>query len=285
MPAYIFYTFRPQISDQGLFEDFLILFLPFIKSHKEYAYSVENDGTLHKHIHAILGSPAKGNDYQDLDKFYQKFNKTNGLKEFKDFARKHSSTTEDGFKPLKVKDSPEDLLHTLGYTLKEHAQRQETNFQDIQVTNAIEYYHAHQRIKSKNPMRKDWTLLTSKNVHAHVERYISENNLTLPDALLGVRLAQDRYSLINLTEKQFRQAVAEIHLAQSKEAGIEPDYNEKEQVACYANALKDYGLWNDFMDKDNELAAAHEEIKKLKLTIETSLKLGGSYLVPPHPKP
>ena len=112
--TYIFYTFRPQICDQQLFEDFLKLFIPFVKSHKEYAYSVESDGTLSKHLHAIIGSPSTGKDYQDLDKFYQKFNKTNGLKEFKDFAKKHANTSEVAFKPMKVKDTPEDLLHTPG---------------------------------------------------------------------------------------------------------------------------------------------------------------------------
>jgi hypothetical protein len=272
MPAYIFYTFRPQISDQGLFEDFLLLFLPFVKSHKEYAYTVENDGTLHKHIHAIIGSPAKGNDYQDLDKFYQKFNKTNGLKEFKDFARKHSSTTEDGFKPLKVKDTKEDLLHTLGYTLKEHAQRQETNFQDIQVTASIEYYHAHQRIKAKDPSRKDWILLTGKNLNVHMERYIDENNIVTPQPLLPVMMASDRYCLHNCSEKQFRQAQAEIHLAKSKESGIEPDYDEKEQVFTYGNNTKDSFLFESIEPIAKQNIDLQNKVIELQATLEDRLK-------------
>lgn len=264
MPSYIFYTFRPQISDQGLFEDFLILFLPFVKEHKEYAYTVENDGTLHKHIHAIIAGPKSGQDYKDLDKFYQKFNKTNGLKEFKDFARKHSSTTEDGFKPMKVKDTDEDLLHTLGYTLKEHAQRQETNFPNSKVTSAIEYYHAHQRIKSKNPMRKDWIILTGKNVNVHMERYIDENNIELPDRLLGNKMSADRYCKHNCSEKQFRQAQAEIHLAKSKETGIKPDMNEDECCYTYSNNSQAEVLFEDYMFSQSKIEELQKEINKLR---------------------
>jgi hypothetical protein len=272
MPGYIFYTFRPQISDQGLFEDFLILFLPFVKEHKEYAYTVENDGTLHKHIHAIIAGPKSGQEYKDLDKFYQKFNKTNGLKEFKDFARKHSSTTEDGFKPMKVKDTKEDLLHVIGYTLKEHAQRQETNLPNSQVTSAIEYYHAHQRIKSKNPMRKDWILLTGKNLNVHMERYIDDNNIVTPQPLLPVIMAADRYCLHNCSEKQFRQAQAEIHLAKSKEEGIEPDHDEKEQVFTYGNNTKDSFLFESIEPIAQQNLNLRNEVIELRTQLADRLE-------------
>jgi len=269
--TYIFYTFRPQINDQQLFEDFLKLFVPFVESHKEYAYSVESDGTLSKHLHAVLGSPAKGQDYQDIDKFYQKFNKHNGLKEFKDFAKKHANTSEVAFKPMKVKDTPEDLRHTLGYTLKEHVARQATNFPNQLVLDSIEYYFAHQRIKAKENTSKDWVLLSGKNCHAHIERYIQDNDIKLPDPLLGTRLVADRYSFVNMSEKQARQVQAEIHLAHAKEAGVKPDLNEEEQVYQYTNNAQATVMFEDYVygqqkiqELQKELAQAHAEIKKLK---------------------
>lgn len=273
MSSYIFYTFRPQINDQQLFEDFLKLFVPFVTGHKEYAYSVESDGTLSKHLHAIVGDPPKGNPYQDLDKFFQKFNKTNGLKEFKDFARQYSSTTEAGFKPMKVKDTKEDLLHCLGYTLKEHASRQETNFPNQQVLDSVEYYFAHQRIKAKEKTSKDWTLLSGKTCHAHMERYIQENDIKLPDPLLGVRMASDRYTFVNMSEKQCKQAQAEIHLALAKEAGVESDYDEKEQVFAYTNNTKDSFLFEDYYTNHEkaqaEIATLKKELQKAYAEIKT----------------
>ena len=281
--TYIFYTFRPQINDQQLFEDFLKLFIPFVTSHKEYAYSVESDGTLSKHLHAVLGSPATGKDYQDIDKFYQKFNKHNGLKEFKDFAKKHANTSEVAFKPMKVKDTKEDLQHTLGYTLKEHVARQATNFPNQFVLDSIEYYFAYQRIKAKDNTSKDWTILTGKNVNVIMERYIQDNEIKLPDPLLGNKMSADRFCKHNCSEKQFRQAQAEIHLALAKEAGVDPDYDEKEIVFSYSNNTKDSFLFEDYyanhekaqqeiLTLKQELAQARAEIKKLKNAVSKGHK-------------
>jgi hypothetical protein len=282
--TYIFYTFRPQINDQQLFEDFLKLFVPFVESHKEYAYSVESDGTLSKHLHAVLGSPSSGKDYQDIDKFYQKFNKANGLKEFKTFAKTHANTTEVAFKPMKVKETKEDLQHTLGYTLKEHATRQATNFPNQQVLDSVEYYYAHMRIKAKDNTFKDWTLLSGKNCHAHIERYIQDNDIKLPDPLLGLKLVSDRYSFVNMSEKQCKQVQAEIHLALAKESGVDPDYDEKEQVFAYTNNTKDSFLFEDYYHNHEK---AQAEISSLKMELEIAhaeiKKLRGSILGSPSP--
>ena len=262
--TYIFYTFRPQITDQDLFEVFFKLFVPFVKSHKEYAYSVECDGTLSKHLHAIVGSPSTGADYKDLDKFYQRFNKANGLREFKDFAKQHASTSEVAFKPMKVKDTAEDLLHCLGYTMKEHTCRQETNFPNQKVLDAVEYYFAHQRIKAKSSTSKDWTLLSGKTCHVQMERYIQENDITLPDPLLGVKMAADRITFINMSEKQCRQAQAEIHLAISKEADRPPDFDEQQQVFAYTNNTKDSFLFEDYLAAQQKVETLTEELETLK---------------------
>jgi hypothetical protein len=276
--TYIFYTFRPQINDQQLFEDFLKLFVPFVESHKEYAYSVESDGTLSKHLHAVLGSPLSGKDYQDIDKFYQKFNKANGLKEFKTFAKTHANTTEVAFKPMKVKETKEDLQHTLGYTLKEHATRQATNFPNQQVLDSVEYYYAHMRIKAKDNTSKDWTLLSGKNAHAHIERYIQDNDIKLPDPLLGTRLVADRYSFINMSEKQCKQVQAEIHLARAKEAGVAPDLNEEEQVYQYTNNAQATVMFDDYVYGQAKLKEAYEEIASLKERLSKYEKLNEGYM-------
>ena len=230
----IFFTFRPQICEQQLFEDFLKLFLPFLQDHKHTAYSIENDGTLGQHIHAVI------HGYKDKDKFYQKWNKSNGLKDFKQACKSYKNTDPNGFDTQKIPEEKTEYLHVLGYTLKEAVDgRSWSNISRETVTEGLEYYHAHRRIKAKETTNKDWTLITGKNCYAHIESYVLKNDIQLPDPLLTVRMAQDRYGFVNIQSKQIRQCVAEIHLAQSKEAGVEPDHSEKEAVFTYGIGMSD----------------------------------------------
>jgi hypothetical protein len=74
----------------------------------------------------------------------------------------------------------------------------------------------------------------------------------------------DRYSFVNITEKQSKQCQAEIHLALSKEAGVDPDYDEQQQVFAYTNNTKDSFLFEDYLASQHKLEIQEEEIKNLK---------------------
>lgn len=235
MSRYVFFTFRPQINDQDLFEDFLKLFLPFIKSHSEYVYSVENDGMLTKHIHAVMLGK-----YADKDKFFQKWNKTNGLVGFKTMCKKFTNTDENGFDTKLVPDTDNDKLHVIGYTCKEITEgRGHYNMTEDLITKSLEFYHAHKRIKAKEKSSKDWTLITTKNVYAHIEDYIEKNEIKLPDPLLTTKLSSDRYGLCNITSRQIRLVQAEIHLARCKDTGATPHMSETDEVFNYGIGASD----------------------------------------------
>lgn len=230
---YIFFTFRPQINDIQLFEDFIILFLPFLKSHKSWCYSIENDGTLHRHIHAVIEG-----DYKDKDKFYQKWNKTNGLKDFKSHCKAYTNTNENGFDTKLIPDCKNDLYHIIGYTLKESdkTDRSLNNMDKNLITISIDYYHAHRRIKAKDPERKDWTLITNKNVYAHIEEYIDKNEIILPCHNIWTHLTHDRYGLATITEKQCKIAMAQITSCRLKERNAQPHWDSEETIFNYGNA-------------------------------------------------
>lgn len=217
---HIFFTFRPQINDQSLFEDFLTMFIPFIKSHKEFAYSVENDGTNGRHIHTFL----KGK-YQDKDKFYQKWNKTNGLTKFKKICKDFTNTDENGFDTKLVPDEENDILHVLGYTLKEcGGNRWSSNIPQIRLTEALEYYHAHRRIKAKSDINKDWIIMKPQTAHAHITKYMKDKGYILPPNTLGIEMASDKYSWVCLTSKQVKLITSELTLAIEKDNEIEHKY-------------------------------------------------------------
>ncbi len=228
---YIFFTFRPQINDIQLFEDFITLFLPFVKDHKSWCYSVENDGTLHRHIHAVMEG-----EYKDKDKFFQKWNKTNGLKDFKSHCKAYTNTDENGFDTKLIPNEKPDLYHVIGYTLKEAGDRSDNNMDANLLDVAIEYYHAHRRIKAKDPARKDWTLLTNKNIYAHIEEYIDKNKLELPCHNIWQHLTHDRYGLATITDKQCKIAMSQIISARLKEQGKKPHWDSEETIFNYGNA-------------------------------------------------
>ena len=124
MPFYLF-TFRPQITEQELFENFITIFIPELKKLTKYSYSIEEDTTLQKHIHVVAESKAK-----DLSAFKQIFNK----KIFKDFKStlKLKQTNEKGFDDQKIRD--EDFLKVLGYVNKEtQCLRREYKFQSRNI--------------------------------------------------------------------------------------------------------------------------------------------------------
>ena len=137
MPFYLF-TFRPQITEQDLFENFLTIFIPEIKKLTKYSYSVEDDSTLQKHIHVVAESKAK-----DLSAFKQIFNK----KIFKDFksSLKTKQTNEHGFDDKKI--NQEDFLKVLGYVNKEtQCLRREYNFTNEEILKAVDYYYTSKHI-------------------------------------------------------------------------------------------------------------------------------------------
>lgn len=263
---YVFFTFRPQINDQELFEDFLKLFLPFVKSHEEYVYSVENDNTLNKHIHCVI----KGK-YKDKDKFFQSFNKTNGLVKFKKACKDFTNTDVNGFDTKLVADNESDLLHVVGYTSKEcEGNRWSSNMTQIFLTQAQEYYHAHRRLKAKSDGKKDWTILTTKNIHAHMEKFLDENDMELPSPILGLMMVNQRYSFCGMSEKSIDLVQAEIRCARCKEKNKDPGVPAIRKVKNWTNNINPHDVEFDIHEA---YAVQHEELQKSNSDYDKLFKL------------
>lgn len=218
MPFYLF-TFRPQISEQELFESFLTIFIPELKKLNRYSYSVEEDGTLQKHIHAVAESKAK-----DLSAFKQIFNK----KIFKDFksSLKLKQTNEKGFDDQKIRD--EDFLKVLGYVNKEtQCLRREYNFTNEEILQAVEYYYTSKHIDKKKNIDNDWTILTTKNVHVIIENYVKEHNIDYNDFLveeqIKMRMIKDKYSFASISKKQIATIFNELIIANTDKDSFHHD--------------------------------------------------------------
>ncbi len=213
MPYYLF-TFRPQVTEQDLFENFITILKPELDKLDKYAYSIEEDNTLQKHIHVIAEHPSA----KDNSAFKQMFNK----KIFKDFksSLRTKQTNDKGFDDRKVTEAPEDFLKTLGYVLKESAciRRQTKGFTNEELLQAIEYYYTSKHIDKQSKINDDWTILTTKNAHILVEDYIIKNEIIMSQqydisSTIKIRMIKDKYSFINLSNDKQRQLFNEILIA------------------------------------------------------------------------
>jgi len=182
---YYLFTFRPQITEQQLFEEFLTIFIPHLKECEHYSYSVEEDGTLQKHIHAIWSSKAK-----DKTACFQLFNKKI-FKDFKKYLFAKQTTEPAGFDNQKVKE--DDFLKVLGYVNKEtQCTRRGYNFTNEKILQAVEYYYTSQHI-DKSVKKSDLTIVTAKNIHILVKDYCEKNNLEPHHAVTKLKMQKDRH--------------------------------------------------------------------------------------------
>lgn len=247
MPFYLF-TFRPQITEQQLFEDFITIFIPELEKLSRYSYTIEDDSTLQKHIHVLAESKAKDNSA-----FHQMFNK----KIFKDFKStlKFKQTNEHGFDDRKVKDEPEDFLKVLGYVNKESQvlRRGYKGFTEEEITNAHKYYHTIEKM-NKETCKSDLTLLTMKNAHIHIKEYCIRNSLRPIDPYLKLRMVKDGYMFETIgSREKVRNIFSELDVY------LNPEHAHPRQLE------DNEGNNNPYIDsyyRDQEI------IKKQKLEIE-----------------
>lgn len=195
MPFYLF-TFRPQITEQDLFENFVTIFSCELDRFMKYSYSIEEDNTLNKHLHCLVESNAKDNNA-----FKQIFNK----KIFKDFKStlKNKQTNEHGFDDRKVKDDPEDFLKVLGYVNKETQclRRKYKGFTNEEILKAVEYYYTTKHIDKEKNINNDLIILTPKNYHIHLKTQAIKHGLQPDDPLLTFRMRKDGYCFGNIPDK------------------------------------------------------------------------------------
>lgn len=249
MPFYLF-TFRPQISDQHLFEDFLSIFLPILDTLSKFSYSIEEDGTLNKHIHVLVEHKAKDNNaWKQLFK----------RKIFKDFKECLASkmTNDHGFDDRMVKEDPEDLLKVLGYVNKETdcIRRKYKGFTNEEVLSGIKFYYASEHI-DKSKVTNDWTVLTTKNAHVIIEKFVKDNELDwnefMIEQTIKIKMIESKYSFINFNKKAQAQLFNELIIANTKTANDDFHRIAEQHI---------YELTND--DKESQMLKRIHYLTKL----------------------
>lgn len=258
MPYYLF-TFRPQITEQQLFEDFFTILQPELESLSKYSYTIEEDNTLQKHIHLIAESKAKDNSA-----FKQIFQK----KIFQDFksSLKNKLTNEKGFDDRKVKETKEDFLHTLGYVNKEPTalRRQYKGFTNEEISTAVEYYHTAKRIKSAIP-KSDLTIVSARNVHIIVKDYCLRNEMEPcnPFTILNMKKEGYMFSQCPHLEETLKELEINMYPDRYKET------EEEESDFSYMGLLTQVGVLENYKKRYYSLR---------NLALSAGINLGKNYI-------
>lgn len=249
-PAYYLFTFRSQITEQDLFENFLTIFIPILKKFEQYSYSVENDSSLQKHLHCIfLHQTAK--DYTAMSQLFNQ-------KIFNDFrkALKYKQTNDKGYDNQKVKKG--DFLKLLGYVNKEtQCLRREYNFTNEKILEGVNYYYTHKHIEKSLCINDDITLLTIKNCYAHIRKYCEENNYRPADPFLKMRMQKQKFAFRPIGSIQTIQEVLdELDIIMNP-----TKYPEGDELALTYDELKADCLFQRY-----KYAELSEKMKLLEVT-------------------
>ena len=201
---YFLITARAHVLDTNLFEQFFVLLNPWMKQHGNYAYSVEKDMTIDRHIHLLVEDNAK-----DRDAMSRKFT----TKTFKQFKQHLSSTNTiwESFLDIKVvKNSEEDFLKSLGYVLKDNTERRGYNgFTESKILEATKYYFVSKHV-DKSIVESDIKLITTKNIYAHVKDFVQSKNLKYSDPTIQLQMVKSKFGFCNISPKNIRRVFNEL---------------------------------------------------------------------------
>lgn len=235
-----FLTFRAHESEPDLFEKFIIIFLPMLEKFEKYVYHIENDDTPAKHIHCFFT-----HNYKDASKITQYFLN----KDMKNLKKTFNQTTwQHAWDCQMVKDTKEDKLKALGYTVKDNVKRKYVKgYSAKELLDAVNYYILTKRIDKTDGLDNDWKYLTPKNVHINITEFCKQNNITVHDYDLIPKMVLNKTSFIQLSQKQLNLALAELkyydnHEEESKQTiqSYGGPLEMKEELEHYRNLAEKY---------------------------------------------
>lgn len=212
-----FITFRAHVSEPQLFEDFINIFLPILNNFEKYAYSIEEDNTPNRHIHAIFTSIS----LKDKSKIDQKFN-TKFMKDFKKSLGIKQTDWQHAYDSKFLPDTLEDVMKVLGYVLKDDnvTRRRVKNITANQMTQGIKFHVSTARIE-KSIVKNDWKIINSKNFHIMCEDYAKKNNMTVHDWDLIPKMTHSRHTF-QISARDLKKYECELKFANS-------EYDEKSE--------------------------------------------------------
>lgn len=241
---FYFITARCHVSETEVFEEYLTILLPFIKNREVYHYSIENDGTCDRHIHALLEDNAK-----DRDAFMRKLN-TKQFKEFWHFLKKTKLSVKEQLTYTEI-IKEEEVKNTIGYIFKETNSRQGSSKMDDQkyIVECVRLYWTLERRRAEVAQSniKDVVLMTGKNFYAKVQQFCQTTCTRYDDPDLLYKMKKSSYGFINLSRRQKEEGFRELRIMMNQE--------EKQDKLKVSSEM--------FENEDSEKEELHEDLLTL----------------------
>lgn len=193
---YGFITFRSHPLDKNLDDYWLTLIQPLLKKTTKVLLGIDSKNTLEQHFHLVISLP----DSADITNLRNKFKSKQFQQFYKKIKDEQLSTWVD---PMFLKGNlniqligvkPEDEMKTLGYAAKEHIHFTKGYTED-EITDAIKYQFATQRLDHTKPLENNWRILNNKNAHAYLTQFAKDNSIKFSDKTFKVELARNHISL------------------------------------------------------------------------------------------
>lgn len=271
-----FITFRAHIAEPQVFEDFLPLFLSHISiKFPFHVYSVEEDDSPGRHIHVFI---------KHCEKDKQKLKQRIEAKWFKDFTKLTKDKLTDMKVALVYGRGPdgedfgftmtiEDKMKCVGYLFKEITRRNRSEgLSQSLITKCCDFYYANRRIK--NATDNDWKILSTKNIHVKIEQFCKEQNIDVETPELQELMVQNKYTFIQLSNKQRKMAFAELLHSQKKY-----DVKNEQKMRCELEGEEyidsdgqiEWQEWRDrYRSAEKERKRLWQENQKLREQLENT---------------
>lgn len=234
MPNF-FLTFRAHPSEPQVFEDFNLLFQATIQKKSRYAWSIEWDDTPQRHIHCLLC------DVSDISKIIQLWNTKHYLLFKKHLDTKNTNWLSDednkGFyNCVRVDDKNPEMStkYYLGYVNKHNNRRRDqVNFTQQEITDAVKEYHAIQRISARPEKNNNIKLITSKNIYQNLIAFVEndQNKSSFGDRYLKYQTVKlGHFGYANISDNAESKAFQELRIMYDQE-------NDQDKQDCNQKSL------------------------------------------------
>lgn len=243
-----FITFRAHVSEPKVFEDFLTIFLTHISLRFPiYSYAIESDDSPDRHLHIFFLHQQKDNQKLEQalwkQKYFEDFKKSLKLKQTNiKYALdvKVNVHPEDHEKKLKFSMTIEDKMKILGYIHKNINRRTKTQgLSQNLITKSCEYYHA---TKRQQPVDvEDLTIINGKNYILKCEHFAKQNNKSVHDWDLVMKMTHQRHSFqLSVREQKKQHAELKFMNKDYDEAAPEVDIIMEFQEEYHQTQLEAY---------------------------------------------
>jgi hypothetical protein len=240
-------TLKCHQNDQQLFEDYLVLVTNWLSENKNnknltrYAWSIEKDGTIDRHLHLFITTRKGFLAKEEADKLRRELT-TKSFKSIQINLNQSKTIIKHALDIKKISKTPQKVL---GYIHKDNCARTERyNITDQEVLDAIKFYFTTERLDKTLPLVSDWKHVTNKNFHAIVEDYIKNKpELSLKDCdLIKLRMVKDRHTF-QLPAKDQERYFKELRIAHAKAT-------QNDEISCSQEAYGQEKIYDDHLEDE-----------------------------------